>query len=243
MRVYGLIGYPLTHSFSPEFFKTKFEREGIQDAVYHAFPLTSINALPALLSAQPNLSGLNVTIPYKEQVLPILHARDAVVEAVGACNCIHIKDGSLIGYNTDVIGFRESLRPHLLPHHQSALILGTGGAAKAVAYALQQLNINYRFVSSQQKGGALQYVDISASILASHTVIINTTPLGMFPHTAEKPALPYHLLNASHLLYDLIYNPAETAFMKAGIQQGATVVNGLSMLQLQAEESWKIWNG
>lgn len=243
MRVYGLIGYPLTHSFSPEFFKAKFEREGVQHAVYHAFPLTSIDALPALLDAQPNLFGLNVTIPYKEQVLPFLHARDAVVETVGACNCIHIKDGSLIGYNTDVIGFRESLRPHLLSQHQSALILGTGGAAKAVAYALQQLNINYRFVSSQQKEGALPYVDISPSILASHTVIINTTPLGMFPHTAEKPVLPYHLLNASHLLYDLIYNPSETAFMKAGIKQGATAVNGLAMLQLQAEESWKIWNG
>lgn len=242
MRVYGLIGYPLTHSFSPDFFKAKFEREGIQDAVYQAFPLTSIDALSALLSAQPSLSGLNVTIPYKEQVLPFLHVRDVVVEAVGACNCIHIKDGSLIGYNTDVIGFRESLRPHLLAHHQSALILGTGGAAKAVAYALKQLSIDYRFVSSQQKEGVLHYADISASLLAFHTVIINTTPLGMFPNIDEKPVLPYELLNASHLLYDLVYNPAETAFLKAGALQGATAVNGLVMLQLQAEESWKIWN-
>lgn len=243
MRVYGLIGYPLTHSFSPDFFKTKFEKEGIHDAVYHAFPLASIDALPRLLKEQPAVCGLNVTIPYKEQVLPFLHARDAVVEAIGACNCIRIHNGRLTGYNTDVMGFRESLRPHLLAHHCNALILGTGGAAKAVAYALQQLNINYRFVSSQQKDGVLQYADISASVLASHTVIINTTPVGMFPHTAESPVLPYQLLNTSHLLYDLVYNPAETAFLKAGLQQGANAVNGLAMLQLQAEESWKIWNG
>lgn len=242
MRVYGLIGYPLTHSFSASFFKAKFEKEGITDALYHSFPLASIDMLPLLLREQPALCGLNVTIPYKERVLPFLHACDAVVEAVGACNCIHIVDGLLKGYNTDVVGFRESLRSHLLAHHCNALILGTGGAAKAVAYALQQLNINYRFVSSQQKEGVLQYADISASLLASHTVIINTTPLGMFPNIDEKPALPYELLNTSHLLYDLVYNPAETAFMKAGILQGATVVNGLAMLQLQAEESWKIWN-
>ncbi len=242
MRVYGLIGYPLTHSFSASFFKAKFEKEGMTDALYQSFPLASIEMLPSLLHEQPELCGLNVTIPYKERVLPFLHARDAVVEAVGACNCIHIVDGLLKGYNTDVVGFRESLRPHLLAHHCNALILGTGGAAKAVAYALQQLNINYRFVSSQQKEGALQYADISASLLASHTLIINTTPLGMFPNIDEKPALPYELLNTSHLLYDLVYNPAETAFMKAGILQGATVVNGLAMLQLQAEESWKIWN-
>lgn len=242
MRVFGLIGYPLTHSFSAAYFKQKFEAEGINDAEYKLFPLTDIAQLPALLEKETHLVGFNVTIPYKEKVIPYLQVLDAVVEEIGASNCIHIRNGMMYGYNTDVVGCRQTLEAHIMPHHHRALILGTGGAAKAVAYTLRALNIDYSFVSSQQNTRALTYAALDHAVMKSHQIIINTTPLGMFPEVDAKPAIPYRFLTEDHLLFDLIYNPAETAFMQAGKAQGATVVNGLTMLQVQAEESWKIWN-
>lgn len=242
MRVFGLIGYPLTHSFSAAYFKQKFVTEGIRDAEYKLFPLTDIAQLPALLEKETHLIGLNVTIPYKEKVIPYLQVLDKVVEQIGASNCIRLRNGVMYGFNTDVIGCRQTLKAHIMPHHHRALILGTGGAAKAVAYTLSALNIDYSFVSSQQNTLALSYASLDHAVMKSHQIIINTTPLGMFPEVDVKPAIPYRFLTEEHLLFDLIYNPAETAFMQAGKAQGATVVNGLTMLHVQAEESWKIWN-
>lgn len=240
-RRFGLIGYPLSHSFSPGWFARKFESLGIA-ARYDAFPLDNIAQLPELLLQTPGLEGLNVTIPYKEAVLPYLHALHPAAAAIGAVNCIRIDHGKLTGYNTDTIGFRDSLLPLLQPHHTAALILGKGGAALAVAYTLQQLGISYRYVSSSGRAGTLGYEDLSPEMLAEVSLIINTTPLGMYPHTDSFPPLPYEALGKQHLLYDLIYNPEETTFLKLGQANGATTQNGMQMLVLQAEASWRIWN-
>lgn len=239
--VYGLIGYPLSHSFSPGYFKEKFAKVEI-DAVYRLFPLANIKELPQLLAKYPSLSGLNVTIPYKEQVIPFLDDIDNAAKAIGAVNCIKISNGQLKGYNTDVIGFEHSLAPLLQPQHTKALVLGTGGAAKAVAYVLGKLNINYQLVSSSDKTGTIAYRDISTDTIEEHKLIINTTPLGMHPNTDACPDIPYSALGETHLLYDLIYNPEETTFLKKGNAQGATTKNGYEMLVLQAEASWDIWN-
>lgn len=239
--VYGLIGYPLSHSFSPDYFRKKFAREGI-DAVYRLFPLASINELPNLLNEHPSISGLNVTIPYKEQVIPFLDDIDDAAKAVGAVNCIKIDNGKLKGYNTDVIGFKQSLTPLLQTHHNNALILGTGGAAKAVEYVLSKLNISYSLVSSSGKEGSIAYSDITDLTIKEHPLIINTTPLGMHPNTDTSPDLPYSAIGQKHLVYDLIYNPEETSFLKKGKAQGATTKNGYEMLVLQAEASWDIWS-
>lgn len=239
--VYGLIGYPLLHSFSPGYFKEKFAKAEI-DAVYRLFPLANIKKLPQLLAKYPSLSGLNVTIPYKEQVIPFLDDIDNAAKAIGAVNCIKISNGKLKGYNTDVIGFEHSLVPLLQPQHTKALVLGTGGAAKAVAYVLGKLNINYQLVSSSDKTGTIAYRDISTDTIEEHKLIINTTPLGMHPNTDACPDIPYSALGETHLLYDLIYNPEETTFLKKGNAQGATTKNGYEMLVLQAEASWDIWN-
>jgi shikimate dehydrogenase len=244
MRKFGLIGYPLSHSFSQKFFTEKFQKEGIADAVYQNFPLQNIETLSSLLQAEPGLNGLNVTIPYKEQVIPFLHYKNEVVEKTGACNCIKIQDGSLYGYNTDTIGFERSLKKKLQKRHSHALILGTGGAAKAVEYVLQQLGIEYRLVSRNpdRSVNEIGYADIDASVIQSHTLIINTTPVGMFPKTHEYPSLPYQHLGPHHYLFDLVYNPEETAFLQKGKERGAAIMNGHEMLIIQAEESWKIWN-
>ncbi|HLZ85808.1 MAG TPA: shikimate dehydrogenase [Puia sp.] len=242
MRRYGLIGYPLTHSFSQKYFTDKFEREGIKDCVYTNFPISSIEELPGLLK-DGSLCGLNVTIPYKQVVLPYLHGKSEVVEAIGACNCIRIDAGRLVGHNTDVVGFEQSLLPKLGSHHRRALVLGTGGASKAVEYVLGKLGIAYRLVTRRPRPGTddLSYEEVDAALMASHTLIVNTTPLGMYPHVEECPSLPYEALGPGHYLFDLIYNPARTLFLRNGEARGAVVENGHEMLLLQAEESWRIW--
>lgn len=243
MRLFGLIGYPLTHSFSKKYFTEKFEKEGLDDCRYELFPIESITELPGLISQHPELEGLNITIPYKKQVLPYLNHTAFIPAGLEACNCILFSEGQLIGYNTDVVGFRESLRPVLRPDQQSALVLGNGGATAAVIFSLQQLGISYHIVSrALQPGSDFTYQDLDQSIIQSHPIIINTTPVGMYPNEEYCPDIPYESINERHLLFDLVYNPAQTLFLRKGAERGATIKNGEDMLLLQAEESWKIWN-
>ncbi|WP_142686025.1 shikimate dehydrogenase family protein [Chitinophaga polysaccharea] len=242
MKIYGLIGYPLSHSFSKGFFKEKFEKENISGCVYDNFPIPGISEFTSLLEQHPQLHGLNVTIPYKEAVIPFLDELSDAAAQIGAVNCIHFKNGKKTGYNTDVIGFTKSLQPLLQPHHQKALVLGTGGAAKAIMYALEQLGITYTVVSRQPVNGAVSYESLTRQVMEDHTVIVNTTPLGMYPKTGTFPEIPYQYITSRHLLYDLVYNPAETAFLQRGAAQGAAIKNGYEMLILQAEASWEIWN-
>lgn len=241
-KLFGLIGYPLSHSFSKKYFSEKFQEEQIRDCQYELFPLETIDELNGLLKKSPELAGLNITIPYKELVIPFLNEMSPVVAEIGACNCIRIENGKLTGHNTDVIGFQKTLEPKLKPHHKKALVLGTGGAAKAVHYVLRQKGIQYAEVSRTAKGKTLSYDQIDEEIMASHTLIINTTPLGMYPDVGTIPSLPYHLISPKHYLYDLVYNPNPTLFLQKGIEGGAAVENGSEMLRIQAEESWKIWN-
>jgi shikimate dehydrogenase len=241
MRRFGLIGYPLGHSFSQHFFAEKFAKEGISDSVYENYPIADISELGKILE-QSDLRGLNVTIPYKKQVLPFLTHSSYAVSEMGACNCIDIRDGKLTGHNTDTFGFEKSLLPFLHSYHNKALVLGTGGASAAVIYVLQKLHIDYQYVSRSREGNAMAYDDITPAIMNDHLLIINTTPLGMYPNIAEFPAIPYELLTNKHHLFDLVYNPAETVFLSKGKAHGATVQNGEQMLILQAEESWRIWN-
>lgn len=244
MDIYGIIGYPLTYSFSRQYFTEKIEREQIQGAVYHSFPLESIEDLPGLLKQFPELKGLSVTIPYKEQVLPYVTRLSAEVEAIGAANCIRIRQGELTAYNTDIIGFEKSFIKKREPHHNQALVLGTGGASKAVQYVLKKLGINFLVVSREPDAGALQiaYSSIDEALLNSHTVIINCTPLGMSPEEDTCPELPYHLLTPQHYLFDLVYKPAKTLYLQRGENQGCVIENGFEMLILQAEENWQRWN-
>lgn len=242
LRSFGLIGYPLTHSFSKKYFTEKFERESIRDHVYGLYPIDRIGLLPAVLAQVPSLAGLNVTIPYKEQVLPYLDACSPEVEEIGACNCIKIENGKLTGYNTDVIGFARSLESKLQPHHRKALVLGTGGAAKAVYQALKDKQIGFLKVSRNAGADCISYGDVDAAVIREHTLIINTTPLGMHPDTDTAPALPYEHITSSHYLFDLVYNPSLTLFLRKGQARGAATENGADMLEIQAEESWKIWN-
>ena len=241
MTRFGLIGYPLTHSFSKKYFTEKFEKEGI-DASYSLFPISSIDQLPDLIANDNHLQGLNVTIPYKQAVLPYLSAIDTAAKDTGAVNCIDIQNGMVTGYNTDIIGFRRSLEPLLQPQHTHALILGTGGASLAVKYVLDKLGIAYHFVSRRKGEHVWTYEDIGEEIVSGHTLIINTTPVGMYPDINACPPLPYQAVSNQHLLYDLVYNPGETLFLAKGKAQGAVIKNGLEMLQLQAEASWDIWN-
>jgi len=239
----GLIGYPLTHSFSEKYFAQKFEKEQIKQYQYQNFELSDLEQFPNLLIENPDLIGLNVTIPYKEKVLKYVDYQSDVVKNVGAANTLVIdKDKKISAYNTDVYGFTESIKPLLQAFHKKALILGTGGAAKAVAYALKQLQIDYYFVS-RTPAGKLQigYQDLNRKLVSEHLIIINTTPLGTFPNVNEKPDFPFDFITNKHLFYDLIYNPAQTQFLKEAKKQGAITYNGLKMLQLQAEKSWKIW--
>lgn len=237
---YGLIGFPLEHSFSPAYFTKKFAAENI-NASYTAFPLEQIHLLPALLERE-RLAGLNVTIPYKTEVIGYLDYITTSAAAINAVNCICIQEGKLYGYNTDYMGFRESLRPLLRQGMDQALILGTGGSAKAVAYALQQMGIGYALVSSSGSGN-FTYKELNKKIIDDHRIIINTTPLGMFPATNAHPDIPYDLLTSGHLLYDLIYNPEQTVFLQKGLQQGTRIKNGAEMLVIQADKSWDIWRG
>jgi shikimate dehydrogenase len=242
MRTFGLIGYPLGHSFSKKYFTEKFEREGITGHAYELYPLEQIGQLEDLLVAHPGLAGLNVTIPYKEQVIPYLDSMSPVVKEIGACNCIRIEEGRLIGHNTDVIGFSKSLLPKLKPHHKQALILGTGGSSKAVTYVLNELGISFSQVSRTPAEGMIGYEEIDQSMLESHTLLINTTPVGMYPDIEKAPALPYQFIGADHYLFDLVYNPERTMFLQQGALRGAAVENGADMLVIQAEASWEIWN-
>lgn len=241
MRQFGLIGYPLSHSFSQKFFTEKFLKENIINAQYTNFPIDSIQSFAALWTEHPSIEGLNVTIPYKKEVITFLQHSSPVVQAIKACNCIRKLNNELYGYNTDVIGFEKSLLPFLQHHHTHALILGTGGASAAVQWVLQQLNIQFQVVSRKANTG-LSYDQLNKSIIESHTLIINTSPLGMFPKVNEAPPIAYDAITPKHHLYDLVYNPTETLFMKNGLGKGATVQNGLAMLHIQAEESWAIWN-
>ena len=250
MRQFGLIGYPLSHSFSQKFFTEKFLQENIANVSYHNFPIPSMESFAALWKENPNLEGLNVTIPYKKEVIPFLQHSSAVVQEIHACNCIRKFNNELYGYNTDVIGFEKSLLPFLQPHHTHALILGTGGAAAAVRWVLQKLNIQFQLVSRKvntieantEMKSIISYDQLNKSLVEAHTLIINTSPVGMFPNVHEAPPIAYEGITAQHHLYDLVYNPKETLFMKNGLEKGATVQNGLAMLHIQAEESWAIWN-
>lgn len=245
MRKFGLIGYPLSHSFSKKYFTNKFEKESITDAEYELFPIETIEELPKLIADNPDLVGLNVTIPYKEHVIPLLDALEPKAEAIGAVNTIKIEDGKLIGYNTDYHGFKNSLIKFIganeLP--SKALILGTGGASKAVKATLEDLNIQFQFVSREPTVDQLSYQSFSSSNhFQASLLIVNTTPLGMSPNEANLPDLPYDQLSQEHFLYDLVYNPLKTAFMQKGIDAKCWVKNGLEMLHGQAEAAWKIWN-
>ena len=246
MRLYGLIGYPLGHSFSQQYFSEKFAREGITDARYELFPLENIAGLPLLLSQHPDLRGLNVTIPHKETVVPFLHELDETARAVGAVNCIKIENQRLKGFNTDVIGFEKSLKTmdaHAKHDGTKALILGTGGASKAVAYVLKKRGIPFQFVSRNPAGeNQISYAAVHRLPSAVYRLIINTTPLGMSPHKDTCPDLPFERLSPQHLVYDLVYNPAETLLLQRAKKQGCAVKNGLEMLYLQAEAAWQIWN-
>ncbi len=250
MKKLGLIGYPLSHSFSKKYFEEKFKRNNISDYCYQLYPLNSISELPKLLEKEENLKGLNVTIPYKEAVIPYLTELDETASAVGAVNCIKISGAAtlftLTGYNTDVWGFKQSIKPFLDARHEKALIIGTGGASKAVEYVLKSIGVECWFLTRDKskfsKTNVLSYTEVNEYVIRAFKLIINTSPVGMYPNTAACPDLPYHLLGTDHLLYDLVYNPEETCFLKKGKEQGATVINGLGMLYSQADKAWDIWN-
>lgn len=242
MKQYGLIGYPLTHSFSKKFFTEKFEKEYLSECRYDSFSIPTIDELVNIIKANPQLRGLNVTIPYKELVISFLDDKTELVKKIKACNCISIKNGKLIGYNTDAPAFELSLKEKLKSHHTKALILGTGGAAKAVEYSLRHLGILYKYVSRKPSAKSFSYEQLTEEVMKEYYLIINTSPLGMHPNIIEAPQIPYQALTSKHYLFDLIYNPAKTLFLQKGEEQGADIKNGYEMLVLQAEESWKIWN-
>ena len=244
-KLYGLLGYPLVHSFSQNYFNQKFESENI-DAEYINFEIPDVGMLMEVVAENENLNGLNVTIPYKEQVIPFLDEIDPAASEVGAVNVIKFirgKDGlRLKGYNSDIIGFTDSIKSLLKPHHQSALVLGTGGAAKAVSYSLRKLGLEVQLVSRRKSANTLVYEELTKNDLKTYKVIVNTTPLGMYPNVDTCPDIPYRYLTSQHLCYDLIYNPDETLFLKNSRLAGAQVKNGLEMLLLQAFASYSIWN-
>jgi shikimate dehydrogenase len=240
ISVFGLIGHPVSHSFSKGFFEKKFERENIKDCRYDLFDLESIQDVIDL-KKNPYLKGLNVTVPYKKSILPLLDFISEEAKKIGAVNTIKITDGKWFGYNTDVIGFEKSLVPIVSPAIKNALILGTGGVSLAVRHVLEKLGISFSFVSRNLENADYRYKDLSESVLNTHQLIINTTPLGMFPDINKMPEIPLKYLTPKHLVYDLIYNPAETLLLKNSAFAGCQIKNGLEMLHIQAEESWKIW--
>lgn len=247
MDKYGLIGYPLKHSFSRGFFNEKFLSEKI-NAEYINFEIPSIDLLKTIIQENPELKGLNVTIPYKEQVIPFLDEISENAKLIGAINVIKFERNNkgklkLKGFNSDIVGFKQSIEPLLLPENCNALILGTGGSAKAVFYGLKQLGVESKYVSRTKKEGILTYEELTEEIIQAHPIIVNCTPVGMWPNVNECPGIPYRFLTSGHLLYDLLYNPNETLFMRKGKEYGATVKNGLEMLLLQAFVSWDIWQG
>lgn len=240
---FGLVGRDISYSFSRNYFAKKFKQDELPHT-YVNFDLQSIDELDDIIKNTPNLKGLNVTIPYKEEVIPLLDDLNKRAKKIGAVNTIRItRHQKLIGYNTDYYGFKKSLEPHLKKHHKRALILGTGGASKAIAYALKKLKIQYDYVSRSQKEGVkFLYSDLTEEIISAYTIIINCTPIGTFPNVNVCPNIPYEAVTESHILYDLIYNPEETKFLNYGNLKGATTINGSEMLKLQAEKSWQIWS-
>jgi shikimate dehydrogenase len=240
MRKFGLIGYPLSHSFSKKYFTEIFSKEGI-DAEYANYPIEDISMVRDLFE-DPLLEGINVTIPYKEAVIPYLDELSEAVKEIGACNCIRIRNGKTKGFNTDVLGFERSLEKKLRPVNDKALVLGTGGAAKAVCYVLKQRKIPYQQVSRNRKEDIISYDDVGPEMIRQYRLLINTTPLGMYPNVDVCPALPYEAITSDHYLYDLVYNPEKTLFLQKGEERGAVIENGHDMLIIQANESRKIWN-
>jgi shikimate dehydrogenase len=248
MRTFGLVGYPLGHSFSKKHFTEKFEKENLSDHQYVNFEIDSIAKFPGIFDFYDNIAGLNCTIPYKQQIIPFLNEIDDEAKAIGAVNTVKIintKDGMrLKGFNTDVIGFEESLKPMLNESHKKALILGTGGASKAVKFILSKLGIEYISASIEEElfENEIRYSDIYKETIAERTVIVNATPLGTYPKVDTCADIPYEAITDKHVLFDLVYNPEETLFMRKGRAQGAKAKNGLEMLHRQAEAAWKIWN-
>ena len=242
MDKYGIIGYPLGHSFSRTFFSEKFQREHI-DAEYVNFEVSSADALTDIVRLTPNLRGLNVTLPHKEAVIPLLDELSDEAREIGAVNVIRVREGRLKGFNSDIIGFMDSIRPLLQPWHKRALVLGTGGASRAIRVGLERLGLSWTYVSRTPAQGRLTYADLTPQVMQDYQVVVNCSPVGMYPRVDACPDIPYHLLTSQHLLYDLVYNPLETLFLKRGAEQGATVKNGLEMLHRQAVASWEFWNG
>ena len=240
-RKFGLLGKDIDYSFSRTYFSEKFSLESI-DAEYQNFDIPSISNFTEILQQHPDVSGMNVTIPYKESVMPFLTELDSEAKEIGAVNTIKFEQGKLIGFNTDHYGFKKTLEPLLKKRHRRALILGTGGASKAVAYTLKQLGIKYHYVSRNPDFEELNYSDLDEDIISSYKLIINCTPLGTYPNIDRAPDIPYEAISEKHFLFDLIYNPTETTFLKHGKAQGAKICNGLKMLEHQAEKSWSIWN-
>lgn len=246
MRKFGLIGFPLDHSFSKEYFNHKFKSEEIEDVEYDNYPIEDISSFESLIRSNPDLHGLNVTIPYKESVIKYLDVQSESVREIGAVNtiCLCRKTGKLarVGHNTDVVGFRQSLEESLTHLPEKALVLGTGGSSKAVVYVLKEMGIEVTQVSSSGKERAIPYEKVDFDLMVSSKLIVNTTPLGMYPNIDACPDIPYDAITKNHLLFDLVYNPLETLFLKNGLKKGATVVNGYKMLIYQAEAAWEIWN-
>jgi len=244
MKIYGLIGNPLSHSFSQKYFTEKFRKENIIGCSYLNFEIKDLNNEIYQLKTNPLLFGLNVTIPFKSQIIPYLDKVSEECNEINACNCIKIIDGTWFGFNTDVTGFEKSFSPLLQSHHTKALVLGTGGSSKAVAYVLKKLKIDFLFVSRKKEvsTGVINYDDVPPLLMREFTVVINTTPAGMFPNVDEYPQLPYEYVSEQHYFFDLIYNPSKTLFLSKAEAMGAVIKNGETMLSIQAEESWKIWN-
>ena len=243
-KIYGLVGRNISYSFSAGYFNKKFaEKKGLENCIYTNFDIKDIKQLPEIVENTPKLKGLNVTIPYKEEVLPFLDSLSRSAAIIGAVNTIKIfKDGKLKGYNTDHHGFKKALQPLLKTHHTKALILGTGGASKAVAFALRKMKIEYDFVSRNATDTIFSYDDLNAEIFSEYQIIINATPLGTFPIIEECPPIDYKLFTDKHIAFDLVYNPAVTKFLRLAKENGATTENGYAMLVYQAEKAWKVWN-
>ena len=238
---YGLLGKDISYSFSKGYFAEKFKMLGLHNHSYENFDLPTIETLSEILQSS-NLKGLNVTIPYKEAIFPYLTEIDEKAEKIGAVNTIKFTKNGLKGFNTDAYGFQKSLEPFLRPHHKKALILGTGGASKAIQYVLDELGIESQYVSRKEREERLSYHQLNKTTIENHTIIINCTPLGTFPEVHQKPDIPYEHISEKHLLFDLVYNPPKTQFLKLGKEKGASICNGLRMLELQADKAWEIWN-
>ncbi len=239
---FGLLGKNISYSFSRGYFTKKFEEQGLTDHIYENFDLTQIEDFRKVVDQNKNLKGLNVTIPYKERILPYLDNLNSKAKRIGAVNTIKFTKKGLKGYNTDIYGFKKSIKPFLKEHHKKALILGTGGASKAVAFVFDELGIDFTYVSRTPSKHQLSYDTLDKKIMGEYSVLVNCTPRGTFPNITEKPNIPYQFVTKKHLFFDLIYNPEKTSFLEEGEKKGAAICNGLKMLELQAEKSWKIWN-